>query len=870
MKMNRLFPLLALLLAGTLTTSAQSVDLQHVQAPLKVVLEDLAAQTGLQFSYSETVIGDISLSLEAVQMPLDEALALISQRTGLVLERVSHKQVIVHKRSQKLSICGLLVDASSGQPLPYASLVVDPGGQGTITDESGRFAMEGLEAEARVTLQYIGYLELTLAVGELSGTPCRTLAMVPDAQALEEVVVFAYLSPGVNKNADGSFTLVKDEMGLFPGMVEPDIFKSIQFAPGIGSLDESASGIQIRGGSPDQNLILFDGIKLYNTGHFFGMISALNPHIIESAKIFKGGASPEYGDRVSGVIDLSSGEGVPKELQGGFGLNGTHGDAFIKVPLGEHIGLLVSGRRSYSDLLKTPTFDALSEKVFQNTTLAADPSGQFPMDDDDDDDDDFTEILGRDDFLFQDANAKVILEATPRDLVMISGLYTNNELDFTVSDDEDLIADHYDITNKGAALSWEGSRGQHWAYVLRGYYSGFDSRYENALEEEEIEERLLRGNRVEDRGGTLQLGYRFNAQNELLLGYSYSRTEVDFHLRYDDSVGDNDDGDESRGYDVERGGLNQTQAVHMEYTLRFPEKGFLSLGGRASHYSVVNRSFVEPRANLELPMTKALRLKGSYEMRVQPISQLVEFEDTQLRLENNIWTLANGVEIPVLESDQYSGGFLWNEGGWTLDLDGYHKRIRGLTSFTNGFITAPTQLSKGESNILGVDLLVKRQWDLWDLWLGYSFNDVAFEFPELQAGTFPGNNDIDHSLKLATTFRDGPWQFSLGWHYRTGSPYTAIANFDPNGRQIEYGKINGERLPVYHRLDASALFRFAISKDGFRGEIGASMNNIYARSVPISIFYRMDTDPLSGETELNQIRQMSQGLTPNMVLRFHF
>src|SRR5690606_34377384 len=118
-------------------------------------------------------------------------------------------------------------------------------------------------------------------------------------------------------------------------------------------------------------LILFDGIRMYNTGHFFGMISAFNPYVVEAAKIFKGGASPEYGDRISGVIDISSGEKIPKEVSGGFGVNGTHADAFMRAPVGDKVGVIFSARRSYTDMLQTPTFDALSEKVFQNTTLVA-------------------------------------------------------------------------------------------------------------------------------------------------------------------------------------------------------------------------------------------------------------------------------------------------------------------------------------------------------------------------------------------------------------------------------------------------------------------------------------------------------------------
>ena len=840
------------------------IGIHHVQSPLRLVLQDIESKTDVIFSFSEEVIKNVSVTIEKNNISLSDAVALISEQTGLILERVSDKQIILRKKSDKLSVCGYLIDAGNGESLPYATVLVEQSASGTTTNELGYFKLEDLNPDAVLRLQYIGFSDRLITAITYADNSCQKITLQPETQTLDEVVVLGYLTKGVNKNADGSFTMVREDMSMFPGLVEPDILESIQFVPGIISLDESASGIQIRGGSPDQNLILFDGIKMYNTGHFFGMISAFNPYVIETAKIFKGGASPEYGDRISGVIDISSGEKIPKEVSGGFGVNGTHGDAFIKAPLGKRVGVIVSGRRSYTDMLKTPTFDALAEKVFQNSKLVTTSDGQL-FDDESD-----NELIGREDFLFYDTNAKVIIQPTATDRVTVSALYTKNELDFSVRDDEDLVADRFNIENRGASFGWLGSTGQKWRYSLKGYYSGFDSRYENILSEDvEIEEQTLRQNTVEDLGGDINLSYDFFPRHSLLLGYQFSKTDVFFQLFYDEEVNDEEDF-ESLDYDVRRSGVNYSNSVYTEYNYRFGNKGFLSMGARTSHYSVVNDYFIEPRVNLELPIFPFIRLKGTFEKRYQPISQLVEFEDIQLRLENNIWTLSDGTDIPVLESSQYSGGVLMNAGGWTLDIDGYRKNITGLTSFTNGFITAPNNLTTGESTILGADILVRKKWNFYNIWIGYTFNEVEYTFPELQSGPFPGNNDITHNLRLANTYDDAHWQFSLGWSYRTGSPFTTVTDFNPNTNRINYGAINSKRLPDYHRLDASVLYKFAISSGGLRGELGASVKNIYSRRVPISVFYRLDTNLTTGDIELNQIRQLSQGLTPNLVLRFYF
>lgn len=864
--MRKLLCLFGLLLLPHLHAQ-ELVSMQHFQSPLRLVLQDIESKTDVIFSFSEEVIKNLSVTIEKNNISLSEAIALISEQTGLILERVSDKQIILRKKSDKISVCGYLIDATNGESLAFATVLIDQSTTGTTTNEIGYFKLEDLNPDAILRLQYIGFSDRLITARTYADNSCQNIMLQPETQTLDEVVVLGYLTNGVNKNADGSFTMVREDMGIFPGLVEPDILESVQFAPGITSLDESASGIQIRGGSPDQNLILFDGIKMYNTGHFFGMISAFNPYVIETAKIFKGGASPEYGDRISGVIDISSGDKVPKEVSGGFGVNGTHGDAFVKAPLGNTVGIVLSGRRSYTDVLQTPTFDALSEKVFQNTTLVTNQDGQF-FDDDDDD-----ELIGREDFLFYDTNAKIIIEPSANDRITISALYTKNELDFSVRDDEDVIADQFDIENRGASFGWLGSAGQKWHYSLKGYYSGFSSRYENSLSEDgEIEEQTLRQNTVEDLGADVNLSYDFLPQHNLLLGYQFSKTDVFFQLFYDEEVNDEEDEEdfESRDYDVRRSGVNYSNSAYTEYNFRFGNKGFVSLGARASHYSVVNDYFIEPRVNIELPISPVIRLKGTFEKRFQPISQLVEFEDIQLRLENNIWTLSDGTDIPVLESSQYSGGILMNTGGWTLDVDGYQKNITGLTSFTNGFITTPTNLTTGESTILGADILVRKKWNFYNIWIGYTFNEVAYTFPELQSTPFPGNNDITHNLRLANAYDGAHWQFSLGWSYRTGSPFTTVTDFDTNTNRINYASINSERLPDYHRLDVSALYKFTISSGGIRGELGASVKNVYSRRVPISVFYRLDTNLITGNTELNQIQQLSQGFTPNFVFRFYF
>nr|WP_246615738.1 TonB-dependent receptor plug domain-containing protein [Aquimarina litoralis] len=641
---------------------------------------------------------------------------------------------------------------------------------------------------------------------------------------------------------------------MIPGQIEPDVFQSLQAIPGISSPDETATGIQIRGGSPDQNLILWDHIKMYNTGHLFGLISAFNPYVVSDAKIFKGGADPKYGDRVSGVIDISSDDKIPEKLTGGAGINGTHADLFIKAPIGKKIGLIVSGRRAYTDYLETPTYSAYFEKVFQNTKIT---NALNPIDIEEDE---IEEEVSDNNFFFYDTSVKLIGDISEHNKISVSGIYTKNDLAFEINNEEDQLRDNLTIQNEGASFSWIHTSFKNVEATMKGYYSTYDSDY-NFTETQEtvIEEQSVRKNTVEDLGFDLGLNYKLNKKHALAFGYQFSNNEVSYTVTregtFETPINETD--------------LikNSSNSVYTNYKYTTANKGLINLGIRASHYSVVDQFYAEPRINIEYPIMNSLRLKATGELRYQPISQLVEFEDTQLRLENNLWIHSDNDEIPVLESVQFSGGFLFSKNNWNFEIDAYYKNIDGLTSLTNGFNNINNDLSTGESDVVGVDVLLKRRFKNFRTWIGYTFNNIEYTFPEFQEASFPGNNDITHNFRISNTLKIKDWEFSLGWIWRSGAPFTDANLVDED---INFGTPNGQNLPNYHRLDASLTYHFDITKNkDWRGQIGASVLNLYNRQVPIAINYQLDENA-DGDAELDIIRQQSLGITPNITLRLYF
>lgn len=704
-------------------------------------------------------------------------------------------------------------------------------------------------------------------------------------EQLTEIVLTGYITTGIDRNSDSSIKVTSKTLGILPGLTQADIAQSIQLIPGISSLDESATGIQIRGGSPDQNLILWDGIKLFNTGYFYGMFSAFNPSATESARIFRSGTSAAYGDRISGIIDISLGDEIPTKVKGGFGMDGLSLDAFLKIPLHKKTAVYTFFRRSYGDQLQTPTYESYAKKIFKNYGDVTDLQGNTL---DIETDDDYSYETSNHEFFFNDFNAKIIHKPDDKNIISLSGLYTKNRMDFSFTADGETKNDSLNTVNKGVSLTWKHQASPKQFGEISGYYSQYHSFYTNdELKDldndgaiDDLEEVNDRENKITEIGINLKSNTQFNKTQSLEIGYQLAKTNLDVLLTKVEPL------EPAENEYIKESQINLKNAIYGEYTQKFNKKGLLIGGLRWVYYNNVDKAYLEPRISGEYNILSNLRLKAAVETRNQPISQLVEFHQTELRLENNMYRLSDEDEYPMLSSFQVSGGALFHKKRTTIELDAYYKKLNGLTTYTNGFSTPLANLDKGESSIKGVDILLKQQWRNYRLWCGYTYNDIVFNFPTLSNDSFPGNNDITHSFKISNTLKISDWQFSLGWQYRTGTPITPLDNVtnipDPEPETpgatipvVTYGKINSHRLPDYHRLDASVIYNFSFPQN-IKGQLGLSFLNIYNRIKPLSYVYRSEIketgDGGNDEDEIIEqvIQRFSLGFTPNLSFRVTF
>jgi len=661
-----------------------------------------------------------------------------------------------------------------------------------------------------------------------------------EEQVLDEIILENYLTKGIQKQKDGSFRISPKELKILPGITEPDVFQSLQLLPGIVSPEETSTGIHVRGGSPDQNLILWDNIKIYHSGHLYGTFSAFNPYITDAVKFIHKGTDAQYGDRVSSVIAINTANLIPTNFHGGIGINGIEADTYFETPvIKDKLSILMSIRRSYTDLFVTNTYKKLSDKVFQNSTTRS--------------------ILSSDnDFYYFDYNFKANWKIAENNFINLSFIAIENELKNQVQETEinRVFKDKLETENSGLSLSWNKKWNSKLSHELSTYHSNYKL---NLLQSEELDAQeqnaLKKLNKVADYGINLNVKYHFSENHYVNTGYQFSNNQVKYSISNTLSFAD-----------------NQILNSHAFYAMyHYKKDTFLDFNGgiRLNYYSLVDQFEIEPRINIFKKINANWSLNLTAEKKTQAISQVNETISNSLTLENQFWTVANENTVPVVRSTQITGGFSYVKNNWQIEIDTYFKSISGLTTSNIGFIDIDDYtFQEGESKIKGMDFYLKKQFNAYKTWVSYTLSSVKNHFEGINEGnSFPANTDIVNNFYWSNEYNFKNFQFALGWRWHTGKPYSKANDiiFDNQGNEIlAYEEINSYRLPNYQRMDFSSTYSFGLgTKNNLNGIIGVSVLNIFNTGNILNRSYTIN--PLTNE--INTIDTKSLERVTNVVFR---
>ncbi|MBU6341584.1 MAG: carboxypeptidase-like regulatory domain-containing protein [Bacteroidetes bacterium] len=387
-----LFPLLlclAFFALGCEKTQAQvliSGNFQNI--PLSEALKSVEQSSGMIISYDPALVRNISVQVSFRNKSPQDAFDLLLKDTPFSADIMSSRYVVLRKKIETpqtptlITLCGQIQDAATREALAHATIGFTRPGFQTHTDLEGNFTIRApapIQKEDQIIVRYLGYKTLYLPAADFLKTPCLQISMSPGNTALMEIVVTdRALEPiDVGKQGAANTQLRPDRAGFVPALGEPDPFRMLQLLPGIASNGDKAGELIVRGGSSDQNLVLWEGIPIYHTGHLFGVVSALNPYVVNRVNIWKGNFGAEQGGRASCMIDMRSEPSALQKTRYSIGLNLLSAYFSIESPLfRKKGGMLFAARGAFSDLIKNKAYQQLFGFATQNSAISNDVKNQ--------------------------------------------------------------------------------------------------------------------------------------------------------------------------------------------------------------------------------------------------------------------------------------------------------------------------------------------------------------------------------------------------------------------------------------------------------------------------------------------------------------
>lgn len=803
---------------------------------ITVILDEITAAHNVTFNYESRLLENIKVIPISKNLSLSAKLKNLERQTHLIFSKISD---VVISITEVITVCGYLKDVFQN---PLSGATINGKTDYTISDDDGYFKIELTSLNEIVTIRFIGFKTQEREARFFNLDDCKSIAMLEEHQVISPIIINGYLVPGIDKRQDGSTLIDYSKFTLLPGLIESDVLQTVQALPSVMSVDETVSNINIRGGSHDQNLILWDDIKMYQSGHFFGLISSFNPLITKTATVVNNGTDASFTDGISGSILMHSDTDLQSEFNGSVGINLLNADIFADVPLGQNSSIQITGRKSLDDLFRTPTYESYFDRVTQNTEAQTNVS----------------EVSNSDQvFNFYDTSLRWLYKPSDKDVIRLNFILINNDLTF----DETALFNGSLETRESSVSQNSIAAGLNYRREWTNNFSTNINIYNTDYKLQAINANILADQRFLQENIVSETAIKFEsiyqqALWDFNLGYNFVESEVVNLNDIDVPLFVRRDSEVLR----EHAAFGQ---VHFENA----NKDFsVKSGVRVNYINKFNELIIEPRLSIRKTLGKHFEVEALGEFKHQNISQIVNFQNDFLGIEKRRWQQTDNDSIPILKSKQASLGLLYKNRGWLIDAKGYFKTVDGITTQSQSFTTKyELEREKGSYDVFGFEVLLRKKFKNLSSWLSYSYMNNTYTFETLEEIEFPSNFDITHSFTLGSTFSTTHWNISAGLNYRTGNPTSIpLLGNEVVDNEINFDDANNERLQDYMRIDVSALYKFKISNT-FRSEIGASVWNLSNRENPINNYFRVND-----ENAPTQFSRYSLGITTNAVFRIYF
>ncbi len=745
--------------------------------------------------------------------------------------------------AQNFTVSGYVKDSVNGETFIGASVRVrENSSLGAVSNAYGFYSITIPKGNYTIIYSYLGFKTVEKEI-VLDKNLSVNIDLAKNNFVSKTIVITDRRKDESVKNTQmGQIELSTEQLKNIPAIFgEVDVMKALQLLPGVLSAGEGQTGFYVRGGGPDQNLVLLDGATVYNTGHLFGFFSVFNSDAIKNTTLIKGGMPANYGGRLSSVVDITMKEGNNKEIHGSGGIGLIASRLTLEGPLKKNKGsFMISGRRTY--------IDALAKPFITNTRLKG--SGYY----------------------FYDLNLKANYTFSNKDRLYLSGYFGRDVFDF--KNQSGSLNLNMPWGNSTATARWNHLFNSKLFCNTSIIYN--DYQFKILIDQNNFNLGLLSS--IRDYNAKSDFEYFANSNHEIKFGGAYI-----YHITNPNAISI-----QTANIDVEPSDANKRHAQEAAfYALddwSITEKLKLNYGLRYSIYQqlgpydyiLTDNQFhpidtvhfakgknvqtyagwggLEPRLTLRYELSNNSSLKAAYTHNNQYLN-LVSSNGTTLP--TDIW-VPSTISVKPQISDQYAVGYFrnFNHNMFETSVELYYKTMQNQIEYHefyvpkgDGNVEKDFVFGKGESH--GMEVFINKQYGKLTGWIGYTLSYTYKKFPLLNNDNwFPAKYDRRHDASVVASYElNDKWKFGMVWVYGTGNAITVPdALYQINGTAYEhFTDLNGYRLPAYHRMDISATLTPHPKKHHrLEGSWTFSIYNVYARFNPYFVYLDINGSVTSG------------------------
>ena len=742
----------------------------------------------------------------------------------------------------KYTISGYVQESETGENLIGVSIYDKNTFKGTVTNQYGFYSLTLEEGNYEIIYSFIGLQSITKKVN-LNNDIRINISLKNDAIITEEVIVTGEkLDKNVSSSKMSQVKIEVNNIKQLPVILgEVDVLKSAQLLPGITSNGEGSSGLYVRGGGPDQNLILLDEAVVYNASHLFGFFSVFNADAIKDINIIKGGMPAEYGGRLSSVLDISMKDGNNKKYQADGGIGLLSSRLTLQGPIQkEKSSFILSGRRTYIDVLSQPFLNREDPETGEPNAFAG--SGYY----------------------FYDLTTKINYRISDKDRLYLSGYFGRDVFSFANSDNG--FAIEIPWGNATGSLRWNHLFNDKLFMNTSVIFS--DYRFEFNLAQSDFEFKIFSG--INDWNTKVDFLYQPNQRHTIKFGTNYT-----YHI-FTPGNATGRSGDVEFAPDEIFRQYSNEGALYFSDDFELSDEIKINAGIRYSSFqhrgdinilkyiqndltfNSDNYRNIEPRFSLRYKLNTTSSLKTSYTENYQYIHLA---STSSVSLPTDLWVPSSTVIKPKF-SRQYAIGYFKNfkDNMYETSLEAYYKEMTNLIEYKEGFLpedntnqSSDNSFTFGEGDSYGIELLLKKNQGKTTGWIGYTLSKTTRYFDEVNNGiSFPAKYDRRHDLSITATHKlSKSWVLSGVFVYATGNAITLPTERYVIGGDVytQFTSRNGYRMDPYHRMDIGATYTPSKKKKKFKSTWNFSIYNVYSRKNPYFIYFALEGLEEDGENQ---------------------